>query len=132
LKLEMVAAEAVAIAGYRNAAAKLTREALVRNHEIADKLGCLDPEGLAEMRRGKAATVRRGPCKGDQLSVHHIIPRAVVRELDNVIANLELMPLRVNEKKNDKIGGRQRSLAKQPFEAGLLSRTGLKVVQGNS
>ena len=30
---------------------------------------------------------------GDQLSVDHIIPRAVVPELDNVIANLELMPL---------------------------------------
>ena len=30
----------------------------------------------------------------------HIIPRAVVPELDHVIANLELMPLRLNERKN--------------------------------
>ena len=29
-----------------------------------------------------------------------IIPRAVVPELDNVIANLELMPLRMNESKS--------------------------------
>jgi hypothetical protein len=29
--------------------------------------------------------------------VDHIIPRAVVPELDNVIANLELMPLHLNE-----------------------------------
>src|SRR6187455_847034 len=39
--------------------------------------------GRAEMRRGKAATVMKGPYQGDQLSVDHIIPRAVVPELDN-------------------------------------------------
>jgi hypothetical protein len=59
---------------------------------------CGGKQSLAEMRLGKAATVRRGPYKGEQLSVDHIIPRALVPELDNVIANLELMPLRVNEK----------------------------------
>jgi hypothetical protein len=65
------------------------------NLDIAEKLGCLDAEGMAEMRKAKAPTVRRGPYKGDQLSVDHIIPRAVCPELDNVIANLELMPLRM-------------------------------------
>jgi len=40
----------------------------------------------------------KGPYKGDQLSVDHIIPRVVVLELDNVIANLESMPMRMNEK----------------------------------
>ena len=89
---------AVALAGYKKAAAKLTKNALLRNLDIAEKLGCLDDAGLAEMRRGKAATVRKGPYKGDELSVDHIVPRAVVPELDNVIANLELMPLRMNEK----------------------------------
>lgn len=43
-----------------------------------------------------------------RLSVDHIIPRAVVPELENVIANLELMPLRLNESMNAKIGDRQR------------------------
>jgi hypothetical protein len=71
----------------------------------------------------------RAARQGEQLSVDHIIPRAVVAELDNVIANLELMPLRVNEKKNDKIGDRQRSLARKLFEAGLLSKKGLKAVE---
>jgi len=46
--------------------------------------GCLNEPGLAEMRRGNAATVMRGPYKGDQLSVDHIIPRVVVPELYNV------------------------------------------------
>jgi len=41
----------------------------------------------------------KGPYKGDQLSVDHIIPRVVVLELDNVIANLESMPMRMNEKR---------------------------------
>jgi len=53
---------AVVLAGYTNAAvAKLTKDALLRNLDIADKLGCLDDAGLAEMRRGKAPTVMKGP-----------------------------------------------------------------------
>jgi hypothetical protein len=42
-------------------AATLTKQALLRNLDIASKLGCLDTEGLAAMRRGNAPTVRRGP-----------------------------------------------------------------------
>ena len=64
---------------------------------IAERLGCLDTDGLGEMRKGQAPTVHRGPYKRKKLSVDHIIPRAVVPELDNVIANLELMPLKMNE-----------------------------------
>src|SRR5262245_38731252 len=64
---------AVASAGYTNAAAKLTKDALLRNPDIADKLGCLDDAGLAEMRRGKSPIVMKGPYKGDFLSVDHII-----------------------------------------------------------
>ena len=62
------------------------------------------------MRRGRAATVRRGPYAGDQLSVDHIIPYAVVPELDCVMANLELMPQRMNAAKNSSVGERQRDL----------------------
>lgn len=109
-------------------AAELTKAALLRNIEIADKLGCLDEEGLAEMKKGNAATVKRGPYGGDQLSVDHIIPRSVVPELDNVIANLELMPARMNSQKNSKIGQRQRDLARKFSNAGLLSAPGLAAV----
>lgn len=119
---------AAALAGYKHEAAKLTRDALLRNLDIAEKLGCVNAAGLAEMRHGKAATVMKGPYKGDGLSVDHIIPRTVVPELDNVIANLELMPLRINESKNARIGDRQREMAKKFFQAGLLSRRGLEAV----
>ena len=128
-KPDKVLDRAVTLAGYKSSdAAKLTKDALLRNLDIAEKLGCLDENGLAEMKRGKAATVMKGPYKGDQLSVDHIIPRAVVPELDNVIANLELMPLRMNESKNAKIGDRQRDMAKKFYQAGLLSEQRLKAV----
>jgi CRISPR/Cas system Type II protein with McrA/HNH and RuvC-like nuclease domain len=56
------------------------------------------------------------------LSVDHIIPRSIAPELDNVIANLELMPLRMNQSKGDTIGQRQKDLAKKLYAAGLLSK----------
>jgi hypothetical protein len=130
VKPASVAEAAVRSVGMSGKAAEITKAAMLRNMDIAMKLGCLDDEGLAAMRKGNAAIVRRGPYKGDQLSVDHIIPRAVCPELDNVIANLELMPLRVNEKKNSNVGQRQRDLAKKLCGAGLLSTEGLKVIQG--
>ena len=123
-----VVSRAVTLVGMKGEAAKLTAEAMLRNLTIAERLGCLDKAGLRDMRRGQSPTIRRGPYKGDELSVDHIIPRAVVPELDNVIANLELMPLRMNEGKNAKIGERQRSLAKQLHAARLLSEQGFRAV----
>ncbi len=124
-----VATKAVVLAGMKGRAAKLTTEAMLRNLTIAERLGCLDREGLSEMRRGRAPTVRRGPYRGRELSVDHIIPRAEVPELDNVIANLELMPLKLNESKNSKIGARQVDLARKLHKAGLLGAGGLAVVE---
>ena len=123
--------DAVSMAGMKGDGGKLTTDVMLRNLMIAERLGCLNEAGLKEMRQGKAATVTRGPYKGDQLSVDHIIPRAVVPELDNVIANLELMPMRMNAGKNDKVGERQLDLGKKFFEAGLLSKAGLKKLQNH-
>jgi len=124
-----VAAKAVALAGMKGKAAKLTAEAMLRNLTIAERLGCLDSKVLAEMHRGRAPTVGRGPYRGQELSVDHIIPRAVAPELDNVIANLELMPLKMNEEKNATITTRQVDLARKLHQAGLLSSKGLKAVE---
>lgn len=100
---------------------ELTRAAMLRNVTIAERLGCLDAAGLADMRRGQSPTIQRGPYTGDQLSVDHVIPRAVVPELDNVIANLELMPLRMNKAKGATIGDRQRDTARRFRAAGLMT-----------
>jgi len=129
LKPKNVAHEAVSQAGYINSAATVTAQSLLRNLDIATKLGCLDAEGLAKMRRGDAPTVRKGPYAGEIASVDHIIPLAVLPELDCVIANLELLPLKLNESKNSKVAARQRSLAKQLHKAGLLSTEGLKAME---
>ena len=125
---EIVVDLALKLVGTEGAAAQLTKEALLRNLDIAGKLGCLDAEGLEEMRRGHSGTVRFGPYAGDELTVDHIIPRSVCPELDNVIANLELMPMRLNARKKDTIGSRQRDTARKFFEAGLLSKPGLEAV----
>ena len=104
---------------------RLTREAILRNLAIAESLGCTDPEDVEAMKRGRAPRVDVGPHKGEIMSVDHIIPRAVVPELDNVIANLEFLPLGANQRKGDAIGARQRNLAKELAAAGLLSPEGL-------
>ena len=129
LSPEKVAVRAVTLVGLKGRAASLTVEAMVRNLDIAERLGCLDKAGIEEMRHGEAPTVRRGPYKGDRLSVDHIIPDAITPELDRVIANLELLPLRMNEGKNDKVGSRQVDLARRLRKAGLLSAKGLKAVE---
>ena len=114
----LVAAEAVAHVGRTGAAARLTIAAMLRNLTIAERLGCRTPAGLHDMRRGQAPTITLGPYAGDQLSVDHIIPFAVVPGLDHVIANLELMPLRLNISKKDKMGERQRDLLQRLRAAG--------------
>lgn len=125
---DRVSAEATQLAGMAGEAALLTVETMVRNLRIAESLGCLDANGLRDMQRGQSPTIMRGPYQADQLSVDHIIPRKVVPELDKVIANLELMPMRLNAKKSAGIGDRQVSLAKMLNSAGLLSPAGLKAV----
>jgi len=63
-----VCAAAIKTVKMKPAAGELTKAALLRNLDIARKLGCLDAAGLDEMRHGKAATIRKGPYRGDQLS----------------------------------------------------------------
>lgn len=107
---------------------RLTVAAMLRNVTILERLGSTTAADLDDMRHGKTAIVRKGPCAGDILSVDHIIPRAVVPELDNVIANLELLPLALNRRKSDAIGERQLSVAKEFHAAGLLTDTGYQRV----
>jgi 5-methylcytosine-specific restriction endonuclease McrA len=58
--------------------------------------------------------------------VDHIIPRSFAPELDNVIANLELLSAKLNAQKGSKYGQRQRDLAKKLFGVELLSPEGWK------
>jgi len=124
-----VAEKAVGLIGWGSTPkGELTASAMVRNLTIAEKLGATTPQDIDDMSKGKTGDVRNGPYTGQMLSVDHIIPRAVVPELDNVIANLELMPLSLNMSKNDKVTSRQADLAKKMNAAGLLSESGLRRV----
>ena len=124
-----VASNAVVIANYPNKPlATLTLDSLTRNHSIATQLGVLNEAGLKDMRGGHSPTIQVGKYKGEELSVDHIVPRAVAPELDNVIANLELMPLKMNISKSAKMGARQQDYAKRFRAAGLLSPKRLDVI----
>lgn len=107
--------------GMKPAAGELTKAALLRNLSIARQLGFLDEASLADMRRGEY--------KGGELTVDYIIPRTVCPELDNVIANLELLPKPTDSSKGVKVGERQVSHAEQLHAAGLLSSAGLERVR---
>jgi hypothetical protein len=111
----------VAVGWGSTAKSDLTAAAMVRNRTIAERLGCLDAEGMERMRRGASPIVKRGPYAGERLTVDHIIPRAVTPSLDLVLANLELMPHSLNIRKGAKIGQRQIDLANKLLAAGLLS-----------
>jgi hypothetical protein len=100
---------------------QLTAAAMTRNRTIAERLGCLDAEGMENLRRGKSPTITRGPYAGEKLTVDHIIPRAVAPTLDKVLANLELMPHSLNIRKGAKVGQRQIDLANKLQSAGLLT-----------
>jgi hypothetical protein len=118
----------IAVGWGETAKGDLTAGAMVRNRIIAERLGCLDELGMADLRRGKAPIIRFGPYTGDKLSVDHIIPRSVCIELDTTLANLELMPLAMNRAKSAFIGERQVDLARKFHAAGLLSQAGLDAV----
>ena len=126
---DKIAEKAVGLVGWGGTEkGRLTAAAMVRNLTILERLGGTTPADLDDLRRGKTAEVRKGPYAGEIISVDHIIPRAVAPELENVIANLELMPLTLNQRKGSKVGDRQVSLARQLHAAGLLSADGLQRV----
>ncbi len=112
--------EAMQRIGWNDERGRLTTDAMLRNLDIATKLGCTDREGMEAMRRGRSPTVRRGPYTGERLSVDHIIPFKLYPRLDNVLANLELMPLSLNLRKGVTVGQRQEDLLEKFKSAGLL------------
>lgn len=102
--------------------AALIKTNLLRNVKIADELGFTTPENMDLLRRGNAPYVTRGPYVGEKADVDHIIPVAIAPEIGNDMANLELMPHSLNEMKSDKVGARQRALARQFFQAGVIDQ----------
>ena len=106
------------------------KASIIRNRRILEKLGCLTDNNMEKLRRGYAPTITIGRYAEDIAEVGHISPYDVCPELDCKLYNLELMPQTLNRKKSDKVGDRQRQLARKWSEAGLLSKAGLsRVIQ---
>jgi hypothetical protein len=101
--------------------AEFVRWGLMENLKIADDYGLLGPEGMKELKRGKGATITRGPYAGEAAEVDHVIPRAVCPELGNEVMNLELLAAKLNRSKRDNVTARAVKFARELYEAGLLS-----------
>jgi len=94
---------------------------LSENLKIAKELGLLNPEGMAELRRGNSATITKGQYARQRVEADHVIPRAVCPELANQVMNLELLPASLNRAKSDQVTERARVSAKELYDAKLLS-----------
>lgn len=105
--------------------AALVEAALLRNLDIAEKLGCLTPDNLARMRHGISPVISRGPYFGERAEVDHIVPIAVEPSLGNEIANLELLPRTLNRRKDATMGARQRSYLEKFRASDLVESTPL-------
>jgi len=109
--------------------AGFVRWGLLNNLKIAKELGLLTPAGMAELRRGKSATITKGEYAGQEAEADHTIPRSVCPELQNQVMNLELLPASLNRAKSDKITDRARVFARELYDSGLLSEEGLRGVE---
>jgi hypothetical protein len=109
--------------------AGFVRWGLLENLKIAKELGLLTPAEMAELRRGKSATITKGKYAGQEAEADHVIPRVVCPELANQVMNLELMPASLNRAKSDKVTDRAKVFAKELYDAKLLSEEGWKRVK---
>jgi len=103
---------------------------LLENLKIAKELGLLTPEGMAELKRGKSATITKGQYAGQEAEAGLVIPKAVCPELQNQVMNLELIPASLNRAKSEKVTDRAKVFAKELYDAKLLSDEGWTKVQG--
>ena len=102
---------------------------LLENLKIAKELGLLTPEGMAELKQGKSATITKGQYAGQKAEADCVIPRAVCPELQNQVMNLELLPASLKKDKSDKVTDRAKVFAKELYEAKLLSQEGWERVE---
>lgn len=118
---ESVVFEAQAATHSTDARGALVRDSLLRNLDIAEKLGCLTDENIVKLRRGNSPVVTLGPYAGEKAEVDHIVPVSVAPELAKEFANLELLPQTLNRRQGAKIGARQRAYGLKFKDAGMIS-----------
>src|SRR5690242_18855943 len=58
----------------REPRASLVKESLLRNMDIADRLGLFTSSNLDHLRHGRAAVITKGPYTGSTVEIDHIVP----------------------------------------------------------
>ena len=102
---------------------------LLENLKIAKELGLLTPEGMAELKQGKPATITKGQYSRQKAEADDVIPMSLCPELQNQVMNLELIPASLMRAKSDKVTDRAKVFAKELYEAKLLSEEGWQKVR---
>jgi hypothetical protein len=118
--------------GTRGPRASLVRTSLLHNLKIADGLGLLTSENRERLKRGNAAIVTRGPYAGEPVEIDHIVPFSVAPELENELANLEMLPRTENRRKSDRIGERQLAYAEKFLSAGMLRKETMENIRSRA
>lgn len=106
----------------------LLTEGLRRNLKIARELELDTPENLLLMKAGRSPIVGSGPYAGEKIEVDHIVPRSLAPDLDNLLINLELMPMTLNREKSNKVTDRAYSTAEKFFKAGVMTQESWEAV----
>jgi len=104
--------------------AGFVRWGLLENLKIAKELGLLTPEGMAELKQGKSATITKGQYFGQKAEADDVIPVALCPELQNQVMNLELLPASLLRSKSHKVTERAKVFAKELYDAKLLREEG--------
>ena len=105
----------------RQSRAPLVEAALLRNLDIAGKLGCLTSENLVRMRHGTSPVISRGPYAGSRRRSITSCRSRSSPPCGNEIANLELLPRTLNRRKGARMGERQRDYLEKFREADLVA-----------
>ena len=72
------------------------------------------------MFQGKSPYATQGEHAGQEMHAEHIVPYAVVPEMDNLLMNLEWLPESVNSAKSDTITERAWKYAQRYHGVGIL------------
>ena len=98
----------------------LVRDQILRCYTRLRHFKCFDSTVIDGMRRGRSPYIQKGPFKGEQLWVEHIVPKARAPELARNFANLGFNRKTVNHAKSDRITPKEIAFAARLTGAGLF------------
>lgn len=101
---------------------ELAKAQLLKNYQQAQEWNIFDnPENIERMKLGQAPIIQAGKYKGQKVEVDHIIPLALMEELDNNYSNLMYLPKKLNAAKGERFTQESQELAYALNECGLLA-----------